>query len=56
MSVVRELFYKNGYRAVKYDLKHYGTEKAWAIYDPSCISIKTIRRAPVAAAPMCLAD
>ena len=43
MAAVRELFYQNGYRAIKYDLKFYGTEEAWAVYDPSCISIQQIR-------------
>lgn len=38
-STVRELYYRNGYRAIKYDLDHYGTEEAWAIYDSSCVSI-----------------
>lgn len=46
MSSVRQLFYQNGYRAIRYDLDHYGTEEAWAVYDPSCISIKQIRLSP----------
>lgn len=47
MSAVRELYYQNGYRAIKYDLDHhYGKEEAWAIYDPSCISITKIRPSP----------
>ncbi len=49
MAAVRELFYQNGYRAIKYDLDHYGLEEGWAIYDPSCISIKEIRPSPFAA-------
>lgn len=46
MAAVRELYYQNGYRAIKYELDHYGTEEAWAIYDPSCISITQIRPSP----------
>ncbi len=46
MTAMRELFYQNGYRAIKYDLDHYGKEEAWAIYDPTCISIKQIRPSP----------
>jgi hypothetical protein len=46
MAAVRKLYYQNGYRAIKYDLDHYGSEEAWAIYDPSCVSIKQIRPSP----------
>lgn len=38
-AAVRQLFLRNGYRAIKYDLTHYGIEEAWAVYDASCISI-----------------
>lgn len=43
MPLMRQLFVQNGYRAVRYDLSHYGTEEAWAIYDPSCITITEVR-------------
>lgn len=43
MAAVRDLYYQNGYRAIKYDLGDYDTEEAWAIYDPSCISIQQIK-------------
>jgi hypothetical protein len=44
------IFYQNGYRAVKYTLQssHQGTEEAWAIYDPSCITITRINPSPKA--------
>ncbi|MBS0626365.1 MAG: hypothetical protein JSS32_09975 [Verrucomicrobia bacterium] len=48
MESVRKLFYLNGYRAIKYDLAHYGTEEAWAVYDPSCVTIREVRPAPLA--------
>lgn len=56
MAAVRELFYQNGYRAIKYDLDHYGKEEAWAVYDPSCISINKIKPSPVTAPPIKLAQ
>lgn len=43
MADVRELFYQNGYRAIQYSLRFYGTTEALAVYDPSCISIKEIK-------------
>ncbi len=46
MAAVRELFYQNGYRAIRYDLDHLGTEEAWAVYDPSCITIEEVRPSP----------
>lgn len=49
MALVRELFYQNGYRAIKYDLSHYGREEAWAVYDESCIFITKIQLSPTAA-------
>lgn len=55
MAAVRTLCYQNGYRAIRYDLDHYGREEAWAVYDPSCISIQGIRLSPVAA-PISLAQ
>ena len=43
MQAIRELFYQNGYRAIKYDLDHEsGTEEAFAVCDPSCISIQRL--------------
>lgn len=48
MAAIQELYYQNGYRAIKYDLAHRGTEEAWAIYDPSCISITQVRPSPEA--------
>lgn len=51
MVALRELFYQNGYRAIKYDLNHYGIEEAFAVYDPSCISIDRIQSSPNAVAP-----
>lgn len=48
MAAVRELYYQNGYRAIKYDLDHYGTGEAWAVYDKSCISITKIQLSPTA--------
>ncbi len=48
MAAVRELYYQNGYRAIKYDLDHYGTEEAWAVYDESCISIIKVQLSPTA--------
>lgn len=38
----RELFYENGYKAIKYDL-YGGEQKTWAVYDPSCVSIVEVR-------------
>jgi hypothetical protein len=47
MAAVRELYYQNGYRAVKYDLDHpFGRQEAWAVYDVSCISILEVRPSP----------
>ncbi|MBF8262869.1 MAG: hypothetical protein HW387_534 [Parachlamydiales bacterium] len=48
MAAVRELFYLNGYRAIKYDLNDHGLEEGWAVYDLSCISIQQITRSKVA--------
>lgn len=55
IAAIRELFYQNGYRAIKYDLDCYGKEEAWAIYDPSCISIIQIRPSPKAIPMMAIA-
>lgn len=48
MAAVRELYYQNGYRAIKYDLDHFGREEAWAVYDESCISITKVKLSPTA--------
>lgn len=48
MAAVRQLFYQNGYRAIRYDLQCFGQEVAWAVYDSSCISITEIRPSPQA--------
>ncbi|MGK5594681.1 MAG: hypothetical protein ACSNEK_04905 [Parachlamydiaceae bacterium] len=48
MAAVRKLYYRNGYRAIRYELDYYGKEEAWAIYDPSCISVTEIRLSPKA--------
>jgi hypothetical protein len=51
MASVRKLYYQNGYRAIRYNLDtRYGREEAWAVYDPSCITIKKIKqsRVPIA--------
>jgi hypothetical protein len=46
MADMHALFYQNGYRAIKYDLDCRGQEEAWAVYDPSCISIIRINPSP----------
>jgi hypothetical protein len=48
MTAIRELFLKNGYRAIQYTINHHGKEKAWAIYDVSCISIIRVQPSPTA--------
>lgn len=52
MAAVRQLFFQNGYRAIRYDLPYYGIEEAWAIYDPSCISITKIQPSPFPVPPL----
>jgi hypothetical protein len=51
MASVQKLFYLNGFRAIKYDLDHYGPEEAWAVYDASCISITELRPSLTPAPP-----
>lgn len=46
MAAVRDLYYQNGYRAIRYDLNCYGGEEAWAVYDESCISITKVQFSP----------
>ena len=48
MAAVQELFYKNGYRAIKYDYQNIHKEEAWAVYDPTCITITDIQPSPSA--------
>lgn len=45
---IQQLFLKNGYRAVQYQLQHYGCTDALAVYDSSVISITKINRSPEA--------
>lgn len=47
MADFKNLFHKNGYRAILYDLSYFGAGDAWAIFDTSCLTIKSIMHSPI---------